>query len=79
VGATAGALEKTLFEFAAQDWRTKQPIPAPTIGTRMRAVQAGGARHIGYYPDDFVNDHPALEAIRPYISAADYPYAEPAR
>jgi len=79
VGATPGALEKTLFEFATQDWRTKQPIPASQIGARMRAVQAGGARHIGYYPDDFVNDHPALEAIRPYISAADYPYPEPAR
>jgi biofilm PGA synthesis lipoprotein PgaB len=45
----------------------------------MRAVQAQGARHIGYYPDDFLHDHPDLETIRPFISASDYPYREPAR
>jgi biofilm PGA synthesis lipoprotein PgaB len=45
----------------------------------MRAVQALGARHIGYYPDDFLNDRPSLEVIRPAISSSDYPYAEPTR
>jgi biofilm PGA synthesis lipoprotein PgaB len=79
VNATPGAMERTLFEFATQDWRTQQPIADRDLAARMRAVQAAGARHIGYYPDDFVHDHPALEAIRPYISAADYPYREPAR
>jgi biofilm PGA synthesis lipoprotein PgaB len=43
----------------------------------MRLLLAKGARHIAYYPDDFVVDRPALEAIRPYISAATYPYPEP--
>ena len=79
VNATPGAMERTLFEFATRDWRTQQPIADRDLAARMRAVQAAGARHIGYYPDDFVHDHPALEAIRPYISAADYPYREPAR
>ncbi|SEO74650.1 biofilm PGA synthesis lipoprotein PgaB [Luteibacter sp. UNC138MFCol5.1] len=79
VAATPDALEHTLFEFATQDWRTKQPIPDAALAERMRAVQAKGARHIGYYPDDFIRDHPALEAIRPTISASDYPYPEPAR
>lgn len=79
VNATPGAMERTLFEFATNDWRTHQPIPDYQLGARMRAVQAEGARHIGYYPDDFVHDHPSLEAIRPYISASDYPYREPAR
>ncbi|MEX1827632.1 poly-beta-1,6-N-acetyl-D-glucosamine N-deacetylase PgaB [Luteibacter sp. CQ10] len=79
VAATPGALDRTVFEFAAQDWRTKAPIPAAAMGERMRAVQALGARHIGYYPDDFLKDQPALESIRPFISAEDYPYPEPVR
>jgi biofilm PGA synthesis lipoprotein PgaB len=36
-------------------------------------------RHIGYYPDDFIQNQPRLEAIRPSISIADYPYPEPSR
>lgn len=79
VAGTPDALDRTVFEFASQDWRTKAPIPAGAIGERMRAVQALGARHIGYYPDDFIKDHPALESIRPFISAAGYPYPEPVR
>lgn len=79
VAATPDAFDRTVFEFAAQDWRTKTPIPAAAMGERMRAVQALGARHIGYYPDDFLKDRPALESIRPFISAEDYPYPEPAR
>lgn len=79
VKATPGAMDNTLFEFATQDWRTHQPIPARSIAARMRAVQALGVRHIGYYPDDFLNDRPALEVIRPAISSSDYPYAEPVR
>ncbi|NII53677.1 poly-beta-1,6-N-acetyl-D-glucosamine N-deacetylase PgaB [Luteibacter sp. SG786] len=79
VKATPGAMDNTLFEFATQDWRTHRPILARDIAARMRAVQALGVRHIGYYPDDFLNDRPALEVIRPAISSSDYPYAEPAR
>ncbi|MET0503807.1 MAG: poly-beta-1,6-N-acetyl-D-glucosamine N-deacetylase PgaB [Luteibacter sp.] len=79
VAAVPGAMERTLFEFATMDWRTKTPIPVAELARRMRAVQAQGARHIGYYPDDFLHDHPDLETIRPFISASDYPYREPAR
>jgi biofilm PGA synthesis lipoprotein PgaB len=71
--------ERTLFEFATQDWRTHKPIEDRELGLRMRTMQAEGAWHIGYYPDDFLHDRPNLEAIRPYISASDYPYPEPTR
>ncbi|MDY1549420.1 poly-beta-1,6-N-acetyl-D-glucosamine N-deacetylase PgaB [Luteibacter sahnii] len=79
VAAVPDAMDHTVFEFASQDWRTHAPIPAETMGERMRTVQALGAPNIAYYPDDFIKDHPALESIRPYISAADYPYPAPAR
>ncbi|WP_051943724.1 MULTISPECIES: poly-beta-1,6-N-acetyl-D-glucosamine N-deacetylase PgaB [Luteibacter] len=79
VAAVPGAMERTLFEFATMNWRTKKPIPDLDLAARMRAVQAQGARHIGYYPDDFLHNHPDLETIRPFISASDYPYPAPAR
>ena len=77
VAAQPGAMERTVFELAAVDWRDHKPVAENTMGTRMRLLLARGARHIGYYPDDFVTDRPALEAIRPYVSAATYPYPEP--
>jgi len=79
VAMLPNGFERTLFEFAAQDWRTHKPIEDRDLALRMRTMQAEGARHIGYYPDDFLHDHPDLEAIRPYISASDYPYPEPTR
>lgn len=79
VAATPGAFESTVFEFASHDWRTNKPIPAAEMGQRMRTVQSEGAWHIGYYPDDFLHNRPDLETIRPFISASDYPWPEPAR
>ncbi len=79
VAAVPNGFERTLFEFATQDWRTHKPIEDRDLALRMRTMQAAGAWHIGYYPDDFLHDHPDLETIRPYISASDYPYREPIR
>lgn len=78
VAAQPRGMERTVFELAAVDWRGGgKPIPASVLGARLRLLQARGARHLGYYPDNFVADQPALEAIRPYISAAEHPYREP--
>jgi biofilm PGA synthesis lipoprotein PgaB len=79
VNAIPDGMEKTLFEFATYNWRTNKPIKDIDVTERMREVQSQGARHIGYYPDDFLHNHPDLETIRPFISASDYPYPEPAR
>ena len=76
VAATPDALEHTLFELATYDWQARQPIPDQVVIDRTRLLQAAGARHIGYYPDDFIKDHPKREAIRPSISISDYPYPE---
>ena len=44
------------------------------IRDRMRKLQSMGIRHIGYYPDDFIQNHPDLEKLRQGISLAEYPY-----
>jgi poly-beta-1,6-N-acetyl-D-glucosamine N-deacetylase len=79
VKAIPNALNHTLFELAAHDWRDGQPISEAQMGQRMELLQIEGARNLGYYPDDFIKNQPRLEVIRPWISLADYPCPEPSR
>lgn len=73
VARRPGALDKTIFEIQARDWRQDDAgalIDSTVLAGWMRGLQLHGARHIGYYPDDFTQDHPALEVIRPQLSNA---------
>ncbi|WP_164931736.1 poly-beta-1,6-N-acetyl-D-glucosamine N-deacetylase PgaB [Dyella sp. M7H15-1] len=79
VNAIPGAMNHTLFELAARDWRSDQPISEAQMRNRIELLQTEGVRHLGYYPDDFIKNQPRLELIRPSISIADYPYPEPSR
>ncbi|MDY0308455.1 MAG: poly-beta-1,6-N-acetyl-D-glucosamine N-deacetylase PgaB [Castellaniella sp.] len=71
-----GGLEHTVFELQARDWgRPGQPaVDSRTLARWMQRLQRTGVRHFGYYPDDFNQDQPALETIRPAISTAWYPH-----
>ena len=72
------ALDRTVFELQAVDWRTGpgRPEPTPvdtaTLAGWMQRLQRG-ARSFGYYPDDFSQDQPRLQGIRPAISEAWFP------
>lgn len=72
VAAHPGALERTVFELQARDWRAGQqaPIDSDVLVRWMRQLQWNGARHFGYYPDDFHTDNPSLDKIRPVFSNA---------
>lgn len=74
---TEGAREKVVFELQARDWRRNQPIDSERLGRQMQMLQALGALHLGYYPDDFIAGHPDLQLLRRVFSAADYPYRRP--
>ena len=73
------ALDRTVFELQAVDWRTGpgRPEPTPvdtaTLAGWMQRLQLRGARSFGYYPDDFSQDQPRLQGIRPAISEAWFP------
>jgi biofilm PGA synthesis lipoprotein PgaB len=67
-----GAL-KTIFELQTVDWRTSRPIPASELKATMRRLQALGVRHLAYYPDDYVQDHPELGELRQGLSIASFP------
>jgi biofilm PGA synthesis lipoprotein PgaB len=70
-------LQKTLFELQTVDWRSGRPIAGKVLQAQVRALTADGVRHIGYYPDDFLGNQPALDDARAAMSARQFPYLEP--
>ncbi|MDX7991840.1 poly-beta-1,6-N-acetyl-D-glucosamine N-deacetylase PgaB [Xenorhabdus littoralis] len=70
------ALDKTVFELQAVDWRNpmhKRAIPGHQITEWMRQLQLNGAQSFGYYPDDFLNNQPEMNEVRPVLSPEWYP------
>ncbi|MBF0503821.1 MAG: poly-beta-1,6-N-acetyl-D-glucosamine N-deacetylase PgaB [Candidatus Omnitrophica bacterium] len=67
-------IEKTIFKIQAFDWHKKVWLKPEMLNGWLRALVALGAHHVGYYPDDFVQDHPRASVIREMMSSEDYPY-----
>lgn len=76
VAAHPHGLERTIFELQTVDWRTRQPVPEDELAAQARLLVARGARHLAYYPDDFLRASPALPTAREVISAREFPYIE---
>jgi biofilm PGA synthesis lipoprotein PgaB len=70
---TPGALDKTIFELQSRDWKSGKPVPAKTLAAQWRRLHLAGARHWGYYPDDFLKNQPEESIIKPAISAETFP------
>jgi biofilm PGA synthesis lipoprotein PgaB len=71
VAATHGGLEHTVFELQTVDWKAGgKPIATREITGEMRLLQGAGVLNLGYYPDDFLKDRPALKLLRPAFSAS---------
>ncbi len=68
VDQTPGALDKTVFELQSIDWRRQTPIQGAVLARQMKLLLHNGVRNFGYYPDDFIQGQPSLEAVRPFIS-----------
>jgi len=78
-----GALDKTVFELQTRDWNQRHQPDGGALDVRvvagwMQRLQLRGARNFGYYPDDFLADHPRMAGIRPLMSVAWYPAHDPA-
>lgn len=67
-------MEKVVFELQSQDWRTRTPVPTAQLLRQIKILKRHGAKHYGYYPDDFFNNHPAAEGMIPVMSLRAYPY-----
>lgn len=74
VAAEPDGLAKTVFELQSVDWaRGNQPISGAVIAAQIDVLRRSGALNFGYYPDDFHNGRPALDAIRPALSLESFP------
>ncbi|MCC6303500.1 MAG: poly-beta-1,6-N-acetyl-D-glucosamine N-deacetylase PgaB [Gammaproteobacteria bacterium] len=76
VSRAPGGLDKTVFELQSIDWRDRSPVDTAELRGQMDLLRRLGARHLGYYPDDFIAGHPGIAGIRPAISLGTYPYPE---
>jgi biofilm PGA synthesis lipoprotein PgaB len=76
VSAQPGALKKTVFELQSMDWNTRERVPTRTLAGQMNRLQRLGAVNFGYYPDDFLADHPGLAGIKPAISLQSFPRSD---
>lgn len=69
-------LSHTIFELQTVDWRDDRPIPAARLKAMAHRLQAGGARHLAWYPDNFIDDQPSTRDAREIMSARGFPYIE---
>lgn len=53
-----GAMNRVVFELQATNWRTNQPIPSQELADTITLLYRLGAKHVGYYPDNFINNTP---------------------
>lgn len=56
-------LEKTVFELQTVDWKNQQLVPTAIFVEHARLLTKHGARHIGYYPDNFLTNHPDRQTL----------------
>ncbi len=61
-------LQRTVFELQAYDWHGQKAVPAGTLLAQMRRLRSEGAVNFGYYPDNFLNGQPELDAMRDVMS-----------
>lgn len=66
--AAKKGLPRTIFELQAMDWRAKEPVDSQELLGHMQTLRSMGAVHYGYYPDDFISNHPNVEVLREAMS-----------
>ena len=74
IAATPGTAPRTVFELQGTDWNKKAPLASAEMAAEMSLLRRKGIANFGYYPEDFANAHPALDAVKPEISLRANPY-----
>jgi biofilm PGA synthesis lipoprotein PgaB len=66
-----GAREKVIFKIQTYDWKNRHWAAAGDIRRQLAYLQANGARHVAYYPDDVFADQPASAPLASIISGRE--------
>jgi len=75
-GTYSAGMEKTVFKIQAYDWHRKQWIPDSRLCNQLRIVLSAGARHVAYYPDDFIDNRPDKAQLCHLMGTQDFPFKE---
>lgn len=75
VARKPGAIDRTVFEIQATDWRKESagPVPTEQMAQWLRRLKLRGARSFGYYPDNFITQNPDVQVLRPALSNYWFP------
>ncbi|AOA59844.1 poly-beta-1,6-N-acetyl-D-glucosamine N-deacetylase PgaB [Acinetobacter larvae] len=57
-------LKKTVFELQATNWRNNEKLPSAELSRTIQSLYQQGVLHVGYYPDDPIQDHPDPAIMR---------------
>jgi biofilm PGA synthesis lipoprotein PgaB len=68
VSARPQGMQKTIFALQTVDWRTRKPVDNTVLLEQMKQLRRDGARNLGYYPDNFIDNHPNTEVLRDVMS-----------
>ncbi|TCV85154.1 poly-beta-1,6-N-acetyl-D-glucosamine N-deacetylase PgaB [Sulfurirhabdus autotrophica] len=64
---------KVVFELQGTDWRTNTAVSGNTLAQQMRLLKLNGAKSVGYYPDDFIQNRPTLDEVKLELSLRVFP------
>lgn len=67
-------IQKTVFKIQTYDWDSKCWVDNKTVNSWLRTLIAEGAVHVGYYPDNFIENQPDERQIRFVMSTEDFPF-----
>lgn len=69
INAVPGAMNRVVFELQATNWHNNQPVPSAEMAGTIGLLYRLGVRHVGYYPDNFINGHPDPARLKPAFDA----------
>ncbi|MBW2079632.1 MAG: poly-beta-1,6-N-acetyl-D-glucosamine N-deacetylase PgaB [Deltaproteobacteria bacterium] len=69
-------LDKTVLKIQAYDWGGRHWIDKDKLLKEMRVLEAHGARHLAYYPDNVFKNQPDIDLIRLEMSTKGFPYMQ---
>ena len=67
------AAAKIVFELQSKDWLTDKPVATAKLAEHVMILRRAGIRHIGYYPDNFVENQPDIKLLKPAFSTTTFP------